>query len=91
MRSLLGQRLPVVRPSSLVLSCRRHPPVGKHVSNVAALLSGGRVQFIQQKMLLPFYDVFDEQRYFEPATSQSLTFVERSAGCNHHLRRCLER
>lgn len=49
--------------------------VGKHVSNVAVLLSGGRVQFIQQKMLLPFYDVFDEQRYFEPATSQSLTFV----------------
>lgn len=49
--------------------------VGKHVSNVAALLSGGKVKFIQQKMLLPFYDVFDEQRYFEPATSQSLTFV----------------
>ena len=23
-------------------------------------------------MLLPFYDVFDEQRYFQPAESQSL-------------------
>ena len=50
-------------------------PVGKHVRNVAALLSGGKVSFVQQKMLLPFYDVFDEQRYFEPAANQTLTFV----------------
>ncbi|RZU43333.1 NAD+ synthase [Edaphobacter modestus] len=49
--------------------------VGKRVSNVAVLLSGGKTVFVQQKMLLPFYDVFDEQRYFEPATSQCLTFV----------------
>ncbi len=27
-------------------------------------------------MLLPFYDVFDEQRYFEPATQQRLTCVD---------------
>lgn len=46
--------------------------VGKQVRNVAALLSGGRTGFIQQKMLLPFYDVFDEQRYFEPASQQQL-------------------
>ncbi len=50
-------------------------PVGKHVRNVAALLSGGKVSFVQQKMLLPFYDVFDEQRYFEPAAHQTLTCV----------------
>jgi NAD+ synthase (glutamine-hydrolysing) len=48
-------------------------PGGKHARNVAALLCGGKVQFIQQKMLLPFYDIFDEQRYFEPAARQSLT------------------
>jgi NAD+ synthase (glutamine-hydrolysing) len=48
-------------------------PVGKQVRNVAALLSGGKVRFVQQKMLLPFYDVFDEQRYFEPAAEQTLT------------------
>ncbi len=47
--------------------------IGKHVKNVAALLQGGQVAFVQQKMLLPFYDVFDEQRYFEPARQQSLT------------------
>ena len=50
-------------------------PVGKQVRNVAALLSGGTVRFVQQKMLLPFYDVFDEQRYFEPAAVQTLTCV----------------
>jgi len=50
-------------------------PVGKQVRNVAAVLSGGKVSFVQQKMLLPFYDVFDEQRYFEPATHQALTCV----------------
>jgi NAD+ synthase (glutamine-hydrolysing) len=50
-------------------------PVGKQVRNVAALLSGGKVRFVQQKMLLPFYDVFDEQRYFEPAAEQTLTCV----------------
>ena len=50
-------------------------PVGKQVRNVAVLLSGGKVSFVQQKMLLPFYDVFDEQRYFEPAAQQTLTCV----------------
>ncbi|MDP9052244.1 MAG: NAD+ synthase [Acidobacteriota bacterium] len=48
---------------------------GKHARNVAALISNGSVTFLQQKMLLPFYDVFDEQRYFEPATHQSLTLL----------------
>jgi NAD+ synthase (glutamine-hydrolysing) len=50
--------------------------VGKQVRNVAVLLTGGRVSFVQQKMLLPFYDVFDEQRYFEGGTGQTLTCVE---------------
>jgi NAD+ synthase (glutamine-hydrolysing) len=49
---------------------------GKHVRNVAALLSGGKVSFLQQKMLLPFYDVFDEQRYFEPAAQQAITILD---------------
>jgi NAD+ synthase (glutamine-hydrolysing) len=49
--------------------------IGKHVRNVAALLKDGKLAFTQQKMLLPFYDVFDEQRYFEPASGQALTSV----------------
>jgi NAD+ synthase/NAD+ synthase (glutamine-hydrolysing) len=43
---------------------------GKHVMNSAALVRHGHVEFVQSKMLLPFYDVFDEQRYFAPAARQ---------------------
>ncbi len=43
---------------------------GRRVANSAALLSGGRIRFVQSKMLLPTYDVFDELRYFEPASQQ---------------------
>jgi NAD+ synthase (glutamine-hydrolysing) len=51
---------------------------GKKVMNSAALLRDGRIEFIQSKMLLPTYDVFDEMRNFAPATSQQLfTFSGR--------------
>jgi NAD+ synthase/NAD+ synthase (glutamine-hydrolysing) len=46
---------------------------GKSVSNSAALLRDGKIQFIQSKRLLPTYDVFDEMRNFAPADSQQLT------------------
>ncbi len=49
-----------------------HHGTGKHVMNSAALLCKGHVEFVQSKMLLPFYDVFDEQRYFAPAQRQRL-------------------
>jgi len=45
---------------------------GKTVMNSAALLRDGRIDFIQSKMLLPTYDVFDEMRNFAPAKSQRL-------------------
>jgi NAD+ synthase/NAD+ synthase (glutamine-hydrolysing) len=45
---------------------------GKKVMNSAALLRDGRIDFIQSKMLLPTYDVFDEMRNFAPAASQQL-------------------
>ena len=45
---------------------------GKSVMNSAALLRDGRIEFIQSKMLLPTYDVFDEMRNFAPARSQQL-------------------
>lgn len=50
--------------------------VGKRVRNVAVLMRAGEVSFVQQKMLLPYYDVFDEQRYFEPTAEQSLTCLD---------------
>jgi NAD+ synthase/NAD+ synthase (glutamine-hydrolysing) len=45
---------------------------GKSVMNSAALVRDGRVQFLQSKMLLPTYDVFDEDRYFAPARKQDV-------------------
>ena len=45
---------------------------GKAIANKAALICDGRVVFEQSKMLLPTYDVFDESRYFQPATKQSV-------------------
>ncbi len=40
---------------------------GRHFRNAAAVLHQGRIAHITHKSLLPTYDVFDEDRYFEPA------------------------
>jgi NAD+ synthase/NAD+ synthase (glutamine-hydrolysing) len=40
---------------------------GRPLFNSAALLAGGDVKVCFRKSLLPTYDVFDEDRYFEPA------------------------
>jgi len=70
----------VDRPTVLCGSpMRSEAGSGKHVRNVAALMEDGEIKFVQQKMLLPFYDVFDEQRYFEPARKQALTVVKGQA------------
>jgi NAD+ synthase/NAD+ synthase (glutamine-hydrolysing) len=45
---------------------------GKSAMNSAALLQDGKIAFLQSKMLLPTYDVFDEMRNFAPAKSQNL-------------------
>ncbi|HEY6337808.1 MAG TPA: NAD+ synthase [Candidatus Sulfotelmatobacter sp.] len=45
---------------------------GKSVRNSAALLMDGKSAFVQSKMLLPTYDVFDEMRNFAPAKAQEL-------------------
>ena len=40
---------------------------GKPAFNAAVLIDHGNLLLEQHKCLLPFYDVFDEQRYFSPA------------------------
>jgi len=40
---------------------------GRPFSNAAAWCERGEVRLIARKCLLPTYDVFDEDRYFEPA------------------------
>ena len=42
---------------------------GRALKNSAAVLQNGKVIWQMDKSLLPTYDVFDEDRYFEPARS----------------------
>ena len=42
---------------------------GKDLFNAAYFIENGKVKAITKKALLPTYDVFDEYRYFEPASS----------------------
>ncbi len=48
----------------------------KPAVNAAVLLDKGQLILEQHKRLLPFYDVFDEQRYFSPANSQKVIELE---------------
>ena len=43
----------------------RHP--GREAANAVALCQHGAISATRRKTLLPTYDVFDEDRYFEPA------------------------
>ncbi|MGE0445315.1 MAG: NAD+ synthase [Vicinamibacterales bacterium] len=60
----------------------RNPvPDGKRLYNAVALCHAGRVLERRFKSLLPTYDVFDEDRYFEPAHQVSpIAFKGRRLG-----------
>lgn len=47
-----------------------HDTYGKALHNAALLLENGQVQDHVVKTLLPTYDIFDEDRYFEPAETR---------------------
>jgi NAD+ synthetase len=49
---------------------------GKHAVNAAVLMDRGAVLLEQHKRLLPFYDVFDEQRYFAAARHQQVVELD---------------
>ncbi len=70
----IAEQVTANHPIAVLCGCPTPAPstTGKRVMNSAVLLRNGRVEFIQSKMLLPYYDVFDEQRYFAPAASQAL-------------------
>jgi NAD+ synthase (glutamine-hydrolysing) len=55
----------------------RFPSVGyRPAYNAAVLLDRGRLLLEQHKRLLPFYDVFDEQRYFCPSGPQKVVELD---------------
>jgi NAD+ synthase (glutamine-hydrolysing) len=66
----LANQLPI--PSIVGYAARATGSTGKSASNAAALLANGKIAFVQHKMLLPTYDVFDESRYFQPAAAQKV-------------------
>jgi len=80
----LAEQLP---PSLAVLvgmvepNPKAHLAGGKPLFNSIALLDRGKVQEIFHKRLLPTYDVFDENRYFEPGLqSNSFTLDLQESG-----------
>ena len=50
----------------------RNEGPGKPFYNAAAVIQAGRQTVTHRKILLPFYDVFDEQRYFEAGTALTI-------------------
>ena len=54
---------------------------GRALKNAAAVLRAGRIVWRTAKSLLPTYDVFDEDRYFEPAAQvEPFAFDGRKLG-----------
>jgi NAD+ synthase/NAD+ synthase (glutamine-hydrolysing) len=66
----IAKQLPL--PAIIGYAAHATGTTGKPAANAAALLANGKIEFVQHKMLLPTYDVFDESRYFQPATSQNV-------------------
>jgi NAD+ synthetase len=65
--------VPASRRVAIVLGAVVTGPAGrpKPLGNAAVLLAEGEQRAAMLKSLLPTYDVFDEKRYFSPATERS--------------------
>lgn len=75
----LAARLPV--PALVGHVARAAAQPGRELANAASLLGDGRILATRSKSLLPTYDVFDEDRYFEPAeVNQPVPFRGRKLG-----------
>ncbi len=60
-------------PPVLVGTAEPNPAdIGRPLFNAAALILGGEIVRTFHKTLLPTYDVFDEDRYFEPARASQI-------------------
>ena len=62
----LARDLAATAPVLVGLPVENASHAGRPLSNAAALLRGGIIERVFVKSLLPTYDVFDEDRYFEP-------------------------
>ncbi|CEJ45648.1 NAD+ synthase [Umezakia ovalisporum] len=55
---------------------KAHSNGGKSLFNTIALLANGKVKQFFHKRLLPTYDVFDENRYFEPGLTANYFTID---------------
>lgn len=70
----LAQDLPpnlAVLVGTVSPNLKAHTNGGKSLFNSIALLENGKIKQVFHKRLLPTYDVFDENRYFEPGLQAS--------------------
>ncbi len=65
---ILGRLAAASGPTAMLVGYagQNKKPPGRDVTNEVALLQNGRIVATRTKTLLPTYDVFDEDRYFEP-------------------------
>ena len=56
--------------------CWSKQPTGRPLYNAAAVCRQGRIVHHHYKGLLPSYDVFDEDRYFEPGPPHDLVLID---------------
>ena len=68
----LAEQLPDI--AALVGFADINPGQGRPLFNAVAFIEKGKIKAVQHKTLLPSYDVFDEDRYFEPAKTHT-TFL----------------
>ena len=68
------QRLKETLPQGIAVALghigRNHTGKGRPLTNSLSVILDGQIVFEQAKSLLPSYDVFDEARYFEPASER---------------------
>src|ERR1700733_542900 len=81
--AVLEQLASATGPTALLVGYVGENPKrpGREVTNSVALLRNGKIAATRAKSLLPTYDVFDEDRYFEPAQeNQPVPFDDGKLG-----------
>lgn len=63
-------------PAALIGFAEPHSNPGHGLHNAAAFCRGGHIEAIYRKKLLPTYDVFDEDRYFDEGSTPLVIDIE---------------
>ena len=74
---LMANDLASAPPVLVGIATENLGPSGRPLFNGALLLNAGTIQQTFYKTLLPTYDVFDEDRYFEPARGPQIMQIDK--------------